>query len=108
MPGRRMDQLALLERVATYKAFVGQCFGDGAWLNLYRLRTGQPLSSVGGAEFQDFLSEPLTILEIERIAACVGEDAALGLAIRELMEGDRKVDRRAVRMILNFLAPIEG
>ncbi len=101
------NEHALLEGIITYKACVSQCFGDGAWLNLYRLRNGLPVSSVGGATFSDFLSEHLTILEIEQIAACVGEDAAVGFAVRELMERGVSVDTRSVRKVIRLLTPVE-
>jgi hypothetical protein len=104
----RIEPLSDLERVATYKAWVSQCFGDGAWLHLYRLRNGLPVSSVGGAEFQHFLTEELSVLDIERIAVCVGADSAVGLAVREMIERGEKVDARIVRKVQAFLTPLEG
>jgi len=105
--GKGRDAQVFLEGVATYKAGVSKCFGDGALLNLYRRRSGAPLSTVGGVDFFSFLTEDLTILEIEHIASCVGEDAAIGLALHELEERGEKVDHGMIRTIRRFLTPID-
>lgn len=87
------------ESFISYQALIAKLAGNGALLEQYRSTHGHEPSTVGGVELSEFLTTDLSITDIENLAKQVGDDAAIGRAVRKLFA--RGTDSKKVGRILH-------
>lgn len=65
-----------------YRALTATLAGNGVYLEIFRLEYDFMPTEIGGVDVSNFLGQDATPEQIEGIANQIGDDAALGRAIR--------------------------